>query len=115
MSQRAVREVTGRCDLLPQWNSECQKSVSGLEDCEGRALGIAEHSEAADVVKTGGSETDMRAEQLGPLRGGVNIIDPEVGEPVRRHSRLAEIGGRNPSNEMFAILDVQVTGAFLIV
>jgi len=41
---------------------------------------------------------------------GVDVIDLEVGHPVRRHSRLAIRRWRNASDVVLAILDMHVTG-----
>ncbi len=51
---------------------------------------------------------EIRSHFFGLICGGVDVIDLEVCHPVGRHSGLAVLCGRYASDEVLAVLDVQV-------
>ena len=81
-----------------------------LEDREHRALRIGDYRESSNAFHAHGRQEEFRAHLFGLIRGGIDIVGVEIGEPMRRRSGRQLLGGRRASNVVIAVLDVQIAG-----
>src|SRR5271157_4828172 len=100
------RSITGRSPLVPR---------RVLEECEHGSLRVGDHGHSANVLHGRRRQIKLASELLGLVRGPVAIRSQDAGQPVGRSLGAVEFGGRNASDEMLAVLDVQVVvlGIFL--
>src|SRR5271157_836567 len=100
------RSITGRSPLVPR---------RVLEECEHGSLRVGDHGHSANVLHGRRRQIKLASELLGLVRGPVAIGTQDVGQPVGWSVGAVKFGGRDASDKMLAVLDVQVVvlGIFL--
>jgi hypothetical protein len=82
----------------------------GAEEADGAALGVVDDGDASDAGQVEGIDDDFSPEGNGVFRGGVDIFDGDVGNPLGVH--LGDGGFHEASDHFIAFFEKGVVHAF---